>query len=359
MTRKTQAIYFDGVSSTPYQIELHLDKHKNCLYFERKPSLWTNWSIKEVEIIYKTNKSTLVQLKGDTAESIHFNNENFKNELITHLSNTNQEYWYYKLLNYSFKTHIIIALCILFSIMLGYIYFIPWLGEKAVHIIPEEYDIQLGNTVYNQTIAKEKVVNDKTKILNNFSKNLNLNNTKKLNFTVVESDIVNAFALPDGNIVIYTGIIDKMDNYQELVALIGHESAHINHRHSMKLMCRDLSGYFFISTILGDVNGIMAVLGEHANSLQSLSFSREFEKQSDEEGLKIMIKNNVNPKGMLDLFKRLEESEREINLSVPEFLSSHPITTERIKKVSDFLKKDKTHYKENQQLKGLFEELKK
>ena len=59
-----------------------------------------------------------------------------------------------------------------------------------------------------------------------------------------------------------------MKSYEELVALIGHEATHVNHRHGMKLLCRDLSGYLFVSAILGDANGIMAVITDNVNSLQ-------------------------------------------------------------------------------------------
>jgi beta-barrel assembly-enhancing protease len=113
----------------------------------------------------------------------------------------------------------------------------------------------------------------------------------------------------------------------ELVGLIGHEAAHVNNRHSMKMLCRNLSGYLFISTVLGDVNGVMAVLGDNVNTLQSLSFSREYEREADEEGFAIVTKNHVNPKGMVTLFQRLQQ---EHSIEMPEFLSTHPVTKDRI-----------------------------
>ncbi len=197
----------------------------------------------------------------------------------------------------------------------------------------------------------------KTKKLNEFASHLKFKNSKKLNFTVVNSEIVNAYALPDGNVVVFTGILNSMKSYEELVGLIGHEVAHVNHRHSMKLLCRDLSGYLFVSAIVGDVNGVMAVVADNANNLRSLSFSREFENEADLEGYNFLIENKINPKGMSDLFSRLQKEE--MGYSIPEFLSSHPITKDRILKINKMIQKQTITFSENPKLKTIFEELKK
>ncbi|WP_395057879.1 M48 family metallopeptidase, partial [Flavobacterium sp.] len=138
--------------------------------------------------------------------------------------------------------------------------------------------------------------------------------------------------------------------------LIGHEVSHVNNRDSMKMLCRNLSGYLFVSAILGDTNGIMAIIGDNANTLQSLSFSRKFEHQADVEGFKILTANHVNPKGMSNLFKRLQEDKSA--LSIPEFLSSHPITNERINDIDKLIKSKSFVVKDNPKLKTLFQEIK-
>jgi predicted Zn-dependent protease len=106
---------------------------------------------------------------------------------------------------------------------------------------------------------------------------------------------------------------------------------------------------------LGDVNGVMAVLGDNVNTLQSLSFSREFEREADEDGFAIVTKNKVNPKGMVTLFKRLQE---EHSIEVPEFLSTHPITKDRIETIKTLIDSKKYTYEQNTNLKSIFEKLK-
>lgn len=354
MIEKTTAVYFDGESSTPQNIELFLDKKKSVFYFETQNAGWINWSIERLDFIYKSDALKL-QLKENPAESINIKNADFISRLKTFLHETGNVNWYQKLINLGFKAHTVFALSILFSIGISYVYVLPWIAEKAVILLPESYDSDLGNLVFEQSMMTSTIDSVKTEKLNQFAQQLKLNNTKKLHFTVVDSDIVNAYALPNGNIVVFTGIINKMKSYEELAGLIGHEVAHVNNRHSMKSLCRDLSGYLFVSAVLGDVNGVMAVIGENANNLQSLSFSRDFEHQADLEGYKILINNKINPKGMSDLFSRLQENE---SFSLPEFLSSHPVTKERINFIRSLLKSKQHQVTENHQFKSLFQKIK-
>lgn len=253
------------------------------------------------------------------------------------------------------KAHILFTVFIFAIIGLGYFYAVPWIAEKAVVVIPEDYDSDLGETFFEQNMLFNDIDTRKTKALNLFAKELKLKNSKKLKFTVVNSPIVNAYALPDGNIVVFSGILNTMKDYDELVGLIGHEVAHVNHRHSMKMMCRNLSGYIFVSAILGDANAVMATIGDNVNNLQSLSFSRKFEHEADAEGFEIIALNKTNPIGMSNLFKRLQDKEF---VSIPEFLSSHPVTTDRINYINKLIKKNPFEFKENAKLKKLFLEIK-
>jgi predicted Zn-dependent protease len=262
---------------------------------------------------------------------------------------------YEKLLSLGIKTHIVLSFIILGFIILSYIFVIPWLGEKTVVLIPDSFDDQLGSMFFEQNTFFDTTDNAKTQTLNLFAQELKLKNKKKLQFIVIDSKIKNAFALPDGTIVVYTGILDLMSSYEELVGLIGHEVAHVNQRHSMKMLCRNLSGYLFVSTVLGDANGVMAVVGDNVNTLQSLSFSREFEREADVEGFKIVTENGVNPNGLPKLFKKLNQGNA---LEIPEFLSSHPITTERIQYIEDLVKKKGYQTKQSPKLVHLFKKLK-
>jgi predicted Zn-dependent protease len=182
-----------------------------------------------------------------------------------------------------------------------------------------------------------------------------LYNKRPLHFNVVKSSEVNAYAMPNGEIVVYTGLLDQLDNTGQLVALLGHEVSHVNERHSMRLLSRNLAGYLVLSLVIGDVSGFTAVLADNAQQLQMLSYSRKHEEEADHLGLKILIKNKQNPTGMLELFAKLKGSSQ---INVPELLSSHPLPTSRIQALNKKLVTLHYRVEPNDKLETYFSQLK-
>jgi len=352
---RSAGIYFDGISSVPQKIELILDEQQAELVFVTTGINTNKWAIKEISF---EHIGDLLEIRhGSNATSfIKVSDADFITDFIAFLNKKGHIGWYYKMLHLGMKAYISLAVIILGLIVGGYLVVIPWVAEKAVMIIPESYDISMGNTFYKEYVSQNDIDSDKSKALNIFAQQLELNNTRELHFTVVKSSTINAFALPNGNIIVYTGLIDLMKNYDEMAGLIGHEVIHVNNRHSMKMLCRNLAGYIFISVVLSDVNSIMAIIGDNVHNLQSLSYSRQFEHQADEEGTGLMIQNNINPKGMTDLFTRLQSEEKVV---VPAFISSHPITTDRIETINKMIRRISYRNINHLELEKLFLEMKK
>lgn len=354
MKNNATAFFYDGNSSAPQLVELLLDDQSQTVSFESANGENHNWLIKDI-VFDKRPTGLHLDYGTELIQHIKIEDIDFIQTIQRFRVEKGQIGWYQKLIGLGTVLHFAIAVGILVIIGLCYLYAIPWVGEKSVALIPEDYDNQLGDSAWVGNEYFMTIDSSKTKTLHAFAQKLDLKNTKKLKFTVVKSNEINAFALPDGNIVVFTGILKEMKNYDELVGLLGHEASHVNNRHSMKMLCRSLSGYLFVSLILGDANGVMAVIGDNVNSLQSLSFSREFEHQADSDGFKILVVNKVNPKGMSNLFKRLQENH---SLEVPEFLSSHPITENRISYIDEMIKTKTYSYEDKAELSELFQKLK-
>lgn len=367
MNTSYKCVFYDGHSSVPTTVNLFFNITKRQFTFQKedKNTVHTEesviyerletytWLLKN--IVFEHRSSGLFLQHGeDPIQTIKITDAALINAIHLFRKETGQISWYQTLLNKPLKFHVFLALILLITIGLSYVYILPWVAEKSVVLIPESYDDSLSGTFIDENEFFGKKQTEKTKILNEFAAILQLNNKKKLKFKVIDSEIMNAYALPDGTIVVYTGIIKEMKSYDELVGLIGHEAAHVNNRHSMKMLCRNLSGYLFISTILGDVNGVMAVIGDNVNTLQSLSFSREFEREADEDGFAIVVKNQVNPKGMVTLFQRLQ---KEHSIEIPEFMSTHPVTKDRIQTIKTMITTKSYVIQENTTLKTLFQEL--
>lgn len=346
--------YFDGISSMPHEVELHLDELNAGLRFGILPDSTDFWPVDDITFEH-IGPVLEIRNKKHPLALIKITNDNFAGGFIAYLKVNGRVSWYQRIILLGMKGYLSIAVLILAIFVAGYAFVIPWVAEKSVSLIPRRYDISAGHAFYRQYLNNSSVDSAKTGALNQFAGRLKLNNTIKLHFTVINSPVANAFSLPDGNIIVCTGLIDLMDDYEELAGLVGHEASHVNNRHSMKMICRNLSGHLFISAVLSDVNGITSIIGNNVHNLQALSYSRQFERQADEQGTGLMVLNGINPKGMTDLLTRLKSGEKVI---MPAFVSSHPITSNRIVNIKRFINCTPHPYKHHAELEELFLKIK-
>src|SRR5690606_37563596 len=123
-------------------------------------------------------------------------------------------------------------------------------------------------------------------------------------------------------------LLRNMRHYEELAALLLHEYAHVERRHTTKTIFRSMGAYMFISLLFGDLSGAGAVVVENANSLNSLQYSRRLEKDADLYGLQLLQERQLDPQGFEWLFNSLK---RQYGLQPSEWLSSHPDLDNRIR----------------------------
>lgn len=233
---------------------------------------------------------------------------------------------------------------------------IPNIAEYAATKVPLSVEKAIGESAYNQISAFTSENSTKSFLVQEFFDEMKLKHNYDYTISVLNSETVNAFAVPGGRIAIYNGIIEEMDKPEELAALLAHESSHVELQHSLKSIFRTLSGYFFISLLFGDMGGITAVVFENIYVFQDLQYSREMEKEADIKGLESMQKAGINPEGMIDLFNAIQKNTPEMmgsnNLS--EFVSTHPLTKRRIEYIQKHIDQDKQIYRENPKLDSLF-----
>ena len=354
MNDKFEAKYFDGQSSASRQVTIVFDEIINDLHVQTPDEVLFVWQSENLKF-EQYGDLLEIRNKKHSGELLRIDDIDFSQRFYKAMKQNKRVDIHNRLLNLGLSKIIAIAVCLLGLIVLAYFYVLPPVAEKSALLLPESFDDQIGN-IFMETFLNESQIDiKKTKHLEKFASELNLGNTKPLHFTVVKSDEVNAFALPNGQIVVFTAILDDMQSSDELVALLGHEASHINNRHSTKMLCRNFAGYMVVSLLLSDVNGIMAVLADNAQQLHSLSYSRKFEQEADEQGMKILINNNVNPNGMVQLFEQLE---KENIYSIPEIISSHPLTKERKENMQKIISESVYEIKPNNNLTSIFENLK-
>ena len=348
-------LYFDGISSRAWTCKIDVRNEEILIQIDETLEI-ISWKIKDL-ISKELTDSTLTIKYGkfphETLEIVGGRALDFY-ELIAENSilGKSNVLWHRK------KTPIIIGLIFSFIFLCVFSYWtlIPWLGEKATLIVPKDTEIELGASIAENFKQTEEINVASSKLLNQFIDSLYVKESYPINITVVNSPTVNAFALPGGHIFVYTGIIDKMKNYNELVALLSHEITHVTHQHSLKSLGRSAATSIFISGLFGDISGISAGILDQANQLKQLRYSRELETEADQHGVDFMIKYKVSPAGMISLMQILD-AEGEKQDGFMNYLSTHPETKERINtlKSNDRIR---TNFKENQSLKAIFSDIK-
>lgn len=170
--------------------------------------------------------------------------------------------------------------------------------------------------------------------------------------SVVRSDQANAFCLPGGKIVVYTGILKHTQSEAGLAAVMGHEMAHAVARHgSQRLFRHSIAQTAMIgaSMSLGDMDPgqrqtILALLGAGAQFGVLLPFSREHENEADEMGLLYMARAGYDPRESIDFWKRMSQAGGN---QPPEFMSTHPSHGTRVERLQAFMPKAMAEYEKS------------
>ncbi len=235
-----------------------------------------------------------------------------------------------------------------------YFYFIPALADNLAQTIPYEYEEMLGEQVYDRNMAAFNfdINEEKTKLVNEYFKNLHIADGKTVHITVVDYDEANAFAMPGGYIVLFSGLLDQMRHHEELAGVLAHEYAHVHYRHSLRSMARSLANYAVISLIIGDVSGLAGIIVENADNVRSLQYSRQLEVEADNYAFDALDSQGISPQGIIWLFESLSAAheKNDVQISVPEFLSTHPDTQKRIENIETQLKENPKKYPNNERL---------
>ncbi len=353
MKISTEAKYFDGKTSKPHLVELEVFLHNQVsFYFGNRRLVWNFQDIqfeKNGEILTLTRKENL-------SEIIKIDNLEIADKIYKSAKTSKNLSWYQNILDFGPKFYLSAFVSVIVLIACFYIFIIPYVSEKVTDILPVSFDEEIGNTSFQQIKSTSDIDEKQSEKLQEFANLIDFNTNRKLNFKVINDDEVNAFALPDGTVVVYSSLLSKIENPDELAALLAHEVTHIRERHSTKILASSIAGYAIVSLVVGDVNGIMTTLANNANELNNLSFSREFEQSADKGSYEILKQNKINPEGMYQLFKTLDTSD---NIDVPKILSTHPLTKDRIEYSKTLINKKEYSFSSNSDLQKAFDDLKK
>ena len=210
---------------------------------------------------------------------------------------------------------------------------------KGVNLYSIDREIALGKGLAQQVERSSKLVDDPVvnEYVNRLGQNLVRNSDAKVPFTikVIDSDVVNAFALPGGFFFVNSGLILRADTEAELAAVMAHETAHVAARHGTKDATK--SQIFQLATIPlillgpGGIAGYGLYQGLNvAIPLSFLKFSREHEYEADYLGLQYMYKAGYDPNAFVTFFEKIEAEEKRRPGTVSTLFETHPPTPDRV-----------------------------
>ncbi|MGH1537065.1 MAG: M48 family metalloprotease [Gammaproteobacteria bacterium] len=240
---------------------------------------------------------------------------------------------------------------------------LPDIGGPASAELSVSKEIELGQILISQVRGHLPVSNDPE--LSQYIHSLGTRITSAgidsnfpFTFILINNPTVNAFALPGGIVAINTGLLTLSEKESEVASVFAHEIAHVTQRHIARNFANAKS--FSVISALTLLGSILAVaygggeLGQAAiittqSGLQErqLAYSRSFEQEADRIGMQFLVNANIDPQGMPEFFERLNKHTQLNRGKIPEFLSSHPLTTNRVSESKSRANQYKGHFTTN------------
>ncbi|MDE2598908.1 MAG: M48 family metallopeptidase [Rhodocyclaceae bacterium] len=222
---------------------------------------------------------------------------------------------------------------------------LPDLGEAAQVDLPPAVEQRIGQSVLNEYRMQPEFLDDAeiTAYINQVGLGLAANISEahpSFEFFVLRDRTLNAFAMPGGYIGVHTGLITAAETESELAGVLAHEISHVTQHHLARMVNKQsltsipMMAAMVLAVLAARNNtqagmGSMAAIGA-AGMQNQLNYSRDFEREADRMGLKLLDKSGYDVRGMENFFERLQRFGRLYESNAPGYLRTHPLTTDRI-----------------------------
>ncbi|MCF8320039.1 MAG: M48 family metallopeptidase [Flavobacterium sp.] len=216
---------------------------------------------------------------------------------------------------------------------------IDWVTEFHVKQVRSSSENKIGDLIWDEISSTENIITNDSisktldKLIDPICKN-NKIERDSLKVHIVEKGEINAFALPNNHLVVYTGLITECKNQEALQGVLGHEIAHIENNHVMKKLSKEIGLSVLLSASTGGKGSV--VVKEILKSLSSSAYDRTLEKEADMVSVDYLLNANINPEPFADFMFELAQ-QKDLSDSLY-WVSSHPESEERAKYILDYLK---------------------
>ncbi|MFM7058969.1 MAG: M48 family metallopeptidase [Planctomycetota bacterium] len=209
----------------------------------------------------------------------------------------------------------------------GY-YSVLALGRAAVTTLPVKVDQQIGELAWSQMDHGGPEVNDPLivdpcrQIVERLAPHAALAGLK-FEIAVIDSPDVNAFCLPGGKMVIFTGLLKAARTPEEVAGVVSHEMAHATLRHGLQSAVRSAGVVIAAELLIGDAAGLVALGAELGQQAALTSYSREQETEADAEGVRMLHAAAMDPLSLAEFFEQLKQQGQDVPAAIA-WISTHP-----------------------------------
>lgn len=238
-----------------------------------------------------------------------------------------------------YRGWLLIGAGVLALLLIAGYYGIMAAGRAALHALPISVDRTIGDQAFaamdhpGPEIHDPVVVGAVQQIVDRLGQPANARFPADEAFDfrvhVIDADVMNAFALPGGQIVVFTGLIEACDQPEQLAGVLAHEMAHVTLRHGIERVGQSLGLALAVDLVFGRVEGIATAGVELARLAAANSYSRDQETAADAEGVRIMHAAGLDPTALASFFEKLKKEHGGLPGAL-EWISTHPDHDARI-----------------------------
>lgn len=204
---------------------------------------------------------------------------------------------------------------------------LPLVAKPAVDLIPRSAEARLGERIFGALIGKKDICGnpDGLGALESLVQRVRAGIVAPPDIVVevVDSPMVNAVALPGGHIVIFSGLLNKVDGADEVSGVLAHEMGHVVHRHGMQALVRHFAVTMVVTVFTGNDWG----LGSAAQLMLQNAYSREAEAEADATGIAALDRAGLRADGLAAFFARLQKEQGDSELL--RYFGTHPPFADR------------------------------
>jgi beta-barrel assembly-enhancing protease len=207
----------------------------------------------------------------------------------------------------------------------------PLVSRPLANAIPPSVEARIGDSIAEVLIGRQETCEnpDGENALDTLVERVlaGVEAPVDISVEVVKSPMVNAIALPGGRIIIFAGLIAKVEGSDEVSGVLAHEIGHIVHRHSMQALVR----HFALSMVVTAFTGNDWKIGGAAQFLIQNAYSREAEAEADDTGVAILDRAGLRADGLAAFFGRLQKDHDDSHLR---YIGTHPPLADRQAKIA-------------------------